>query len=202
VCTPKPCSPDYPTNKVFRNDVINNLRTFTETAVTTFAGKRNGPGSLTFADIDRDGRIDVLYPEYVYNLSGQAASWFSYLRNTTTLAAGAGSFTVDVRGSNGERNQYGRLIEVTRPSLVKMVRVVDGGSGELSQGQYELLVGTPESGAHTVKVRYAPAAPAQQPQIVQFTIKPGQHATVFAPKPGVAGRVTMNGGWIAPVLRR
>jgi hypothetical protein len=66
-------------------------------------------------------------------------------------------------------------------------RVVDGGSGYLTQNQYPVLVGTPFAGAHTVKVYYAPLTTCTyggsscQPVVLTFSIEPGQRATTDAP---------------------
>ena len=59
----------------------------------------------------------------------------------------------------GVHNQYGRVAQV-RPRQapgVVYTRVVDGGSGFLAQGQYELLIGTPYTGQFDVTVRFAGA---------------------------------------------
>src|SRR5688500_8968530 len=67
------------------------------------------------------------------------------------------SFSIEVLGPNGERNQHGRVARASpiSESGVIYTRVVDGGSGYLSQNQYALLVGTPYIEDHIVQVVYA-----------------------------------------------
>jgi hypothetical protein len=134
---------------------------------------------MALADLNGDGKIDIIYAEAV-----ERASYI----NQTQTAPGAGSFTVEVLGSNGEHNQYGRVIQVFPPGTSRIfTRVVDGGSGYLTQNQYPILVGTPFTGPHTVKVYYAPLTPCVyggppcKPAILTFSIEPGQHALTYAP---------------------
>src|SRR5262249_37221512 len=93
-------------NMVFRNTGTGG---FVQVTPAGLQGLGGGWGTQTFADINRDGLIDVLYP--VVNQNGY---FISYFRNTSTPSGG--SFTVDMRGPNGERNQQGRTIKVTRPN--------------------------------------------------------------------------------------
>ena len=137
-----------------------------------------GKGGMALADLNGDGKIDIIYPEAVERAY--------YINETATT--GTGSFTVTVLGSNGEHNQYGRVIQVFPPGTQRIfTRVVDGGSGYVSESQYPILVGTPFAGAHTVKVYYAPLTScvyqgaACQAAVLQFSIQPGQHASTYAP---------------------
>jgi len=151
---------------------------FAEVAASGLTGTLGGGGAVAMADLDGDGKIDIIYPE---------ANTHSYYINTTP-ASGTPSFTVEVVGPNGEHNQYGRVIQVF-PSGTSQIytRVVDSGSGYLAQNQYPILVGTPFTGSHTVKLYFAPLAgcayggPACQPAVLSFSIMPGQHATAYAP---------------------
>jgi hypothetical protein len=136
-----------------------------------------GNGGMALADFDGDGKIDVLYP----TANG-------HVQYTNTTQSTGTSFTVEVLGPHGEHNQYGRIVQVFPPGTSRIfTRVVDGGSGYLTQNQYPILVGTPFAGAHTVKVYYAPltpctyGGPACQPVVLQFSIQPGQRATTDAP---------------------
>ena len=138
-----------------------------------------GNGGMALADLNGDGKIDIIYA---------AAGQRAYYINQTRTASGAGSFTVEVLGPNGEHNQYGRVIQVFPPETSRIfTRVVDGGSGYLTQSQYPILVGTPYTGIHQVKVYYAPLMPCTyggqpcQATVLEFGIQPGQHAQTYAP---------------------
>ena len=135
-----------------------------------------GDGAMALADIDGDGSMDVVYP---------AVDGVAYYENTTPQGY---SFTVDIVGPNGERNQFGRVMQVFPPGSTQIyTRVVDGGSGYLTQNQYTLLVGTSFTGAHNVKVYFAPltkcsyGGPPCQAAVLNFSISPGQHALAYAP---------------------
>ena len=125
-----------------------------------------GWGAAAFADIDRDGRIDLAYADFV------DSTRLGYFMNQT--ASANGSFTVDVRGEGGRANQFGRVMRAwpaSRPDVV-FTRVVDGGSGYMSQNQYPILVGTPFAEPHHVEVRYAGGT-------VAFDTVPGLTARVL-----------------------
>jgi hypothetical protein len=156
---------------VFRNNGCG----FVEVSAGDLNGRTGGTG-MALADFDGDGVIDVVYPA----LDGAA-----YYDNTTVHG---GSFTVEVVGPHGEHNQFGRVIQVFPPGTSQIyTRVVDGGSGYLTQNQYPILVGTPYSGAHAVKVYFAPLAKCVyggapcHAAIVTFSISPGQRALAYAP---------------------
>jgi FG-GAP-like repeat len=138
-----------------------------------------GNGGMALADLNGDGKIDIIYPEAVER---------AYYINDTQIAPGAGSFTVEVLGPNGEHNQYGRVIQVFPPGTSRIfTRVVDSGSGYVTQSQYPILLGTPYAGTHQVTVYYAPltactyGGPPCQATVLKFAIKPGQHAQAYAP---------------------
>jgi hypothetical protein len=151
---------------------------------SAYAGLGNGQAGMSFGDINRDGKIDLLYPV------GGATRYFV---NETATDPSSGSFTIDVRGPNGEMNQQGRVVQIAEQGAT-MTRVVDGGSGYMAQTQYPLLVGTEYAGTHTVTVTYAPASPGGSPQVVTFGILPGQYATVYAPSPSYpSGQVVLTG---------
>jgi hypothetical protein len=162
---------------------------FTDVTAGDLSNVPGGSGAMALADFDNDGNIDVLYPA--------PAGTAYYLNKTAPRGA---SFTVEVLGSQGEHNQFGRVIQVFPPASSQIyTRVVDGGSGYLSQNQYALLIGTPFKGGHTVKVYYAPLAPCMYggpvctPAVVTFMISPGQRATVYAPSAAIpAGNVVIN----------
>jgi hypothetical protein len=138
---------------------------FVRAPVPALAPLCNGWGAPAFGDINRDGRIDLAYSDWV------DGTRFGYFINQT--ASANGSFTVDVRGELGAANQFGRVVRaspVSRPDVV-YTRVVDGGSGYMSQSQYPLLVGTPFEEPHHVEVRY-------NDRTVRFETVPGATARV------------------------
>jgi hypothetical protein len=172
-------------NAVFHNTGCG----FVEVSAGDFAGRLGGGGGMALADFDDDGRIDLVYPE---------VGGYSVYMNRTVVAPQS-SFEVTVLGPNGEPNQFGRVIQVFPPgSSQVMTRVVDGGSGYLTQNQYPILVGTPFLGPHTVTVYYAPlercayGGPPCSAIKLSFSIFPGQSAKTYAPSlayPG--GRVSI-----------
>lgn len=132
-------------------------------------------GSVAFADFDRDGRVDVVYPV--------AGGTRVFLNRSARLSAG-GTMYVEVLGPRGERNQYGRMVTFTMPSSGrKIVRSVDGGSGYLAQDEYTVIATTSDAGAHRVQVvfRDSPDVPKR---VVEFEMKPGETARVVEPSPG------------------
>ncbi|MDR7420171.1 MAG: VCBS repeat-containing protein [Armatimonadota bacterium] len=125
-----------------------------------------GNDVLAFGDIDGDGRLDLVKRH-------QSANDTLSLARNATPAGGTGHFVVEVVGARGERNQQGRVVKispVSRPDVV-YTRVVDSGSGFLSQNQYALLVGTWFQEPHTVTVYYDNGP-------VSFTIVPGERVRV------------------------
>ena len=151
---------------------------FTEVAAGDLTGSQSESGGMALADLDGNGSIDVIYP---------GITEVAYYENTTMQGH---SFTVEVVGPNGEHNQYGRVIQVFPPGTSQIyTRVVDGGSGYLTQNQYPVLVGTPYSGTHSVRVYFAPLAkcvyggPRCHAAVLTFSISPGQHALAYAPSP-------------------
>jgi FG-GAP-like repeat len=161
---------------------------FVEASAGALSGLEGGSGGMALADFDGDGTIDVIYP------SSKGVNYY-----TNTSGRGGHSFTVEVVGPNGEHNQYGRVIQVFPPGTTQIyTRVVDSGSGYLSQNQYPILVGTPYAGAHTVKAYFAPltkcayGGPPCQPVILSFAIAPGQRAEAYAPSAAYpTGRVVI-----------
>ncbi|HTI40869.1 MAG TPA: FG-GAP-like repeat-containing protein [Vicinamibacterales bacterium] len=136
-------------------------------------------GVFGFGDVDRDGKIDAMY----------LGPFPFYFTNATDTGA-RGSFTIDVRGANGEQNQFGRIVRASLPdpqcavrpgSGCTLTRAVDGGSGYHAQSQYPILFGTPYAGAHAIEVVFPDPANPSGTVTVRATASPGQYVQVFAP---------------------
>ncbi len=135
--------------------------TFIENPATALDG--GGGDVMAFGDFDGDGALDI---------GRRGVGGLQYARNITTQA-GLGRLVVDVVGDHGEHNQYGRVVRIVPAAApgVTYTRIVDGGSGFLSQNQYALLVGTPYAGAFTVSVRFDTGT-------VTFTMNAGEKRRV------------------------
>jgi len=136
---------------------------FVEDPITSLDGV--GGDVMAFGDVDGDGRLDI---------GRRGGTGLEYARNTTSHA-GLTHITLDLVDADGRHNQFGRVARV-RPQQapgVTYTRVVDGGSGFLSVNQYELLIGTPYTGAFDVTVRFAGAERS-------FVVQAGQRARLFA----------------------
>ena len=124
------------------------------------------PYQLTsIADFDRDGRLDV-YLTDGFGVRIRA-------RNITPSATRE-TITIDVVNAAGRHNHFGRVVQL-KPELapsVTFTRVVDGGSGLLSQRSYAITLPTTYRGTHHVSVRFASGT-------ITFDAKPGQRIRVF-----------------------
>jgi Ca2+-binding RTX toxin-like protein len=101
--------------------------------------------TLAFGDLNNDRRIDLL----VRTEAGESL-----------ILEGGGptdALRLTLLGPNGELNQHGRPVLLTaksQPDLV-LARVVESGSGFLSQSQYSMLFGLPVAGEYSAKVRFS-----------------------------------------------
>ncbi len=141
---------------------LNNGSSFQTTATFDFCQLC---GDLTaFGDLDNNGQIDFIHRVSLFQMS--------FLINQTETANT--SFSVEVLGPNGEKNQQGRMVQASPLSLpgTLFTRVVDGGSGYMAQNQYPILFGTPHHETHEVTVYY-------QAGTVAFDIQPGESAQVY-----------------------
>jgi hypothetical protein len=172
---------DFP-NYVFRNTGVG----FESIVVPPVSGNRMG-GVFGFGDMNGDGRIDVQFV-------GPSPYYFT----NVTPGIGSRAFTVDVRGPNGERNEFGRVarIDLPKPGCTRgapgctLTRVVDGGSGYHAQNQYPILVGTPYSGTHSIEVVLPAAGEPTRTVSVFASASPGEYVEILAPSPQYpAGRV-------------
>ena len=129
-------------------------------------------GASGFGDFNNDGRIDVVF----CSLLGAVVA----TSNTNVHNA---DFVVEVLGPHGERNQQGRVVRVSPVSHPEVIytRVVDSGSGYLSQNQYPLLIGSRYNETHTVNLSLPRRFGIGEPVPISFIIAPGERARVFAP---------------------
>lgn len=128
-----------------------------------------GQDTISFADIDEDGKPDLLKRKY----GGVGGSGLAYFKNTTTTSQNS-SFKIELLGSAGEKNQQGRVVKIypqNHPGVI-FTRIVDSGSGYMSQSSYDILVGTPYQEPHRVEAYF-------QGGIVSFTINPGEKMRVY-----------------------
>jgi hypothetical protein len=126
----------------------------------------NGGGDvMACGDYDNDGRLDV----------GRRANGSLEIVRNTTSHSGLTRVTLDLVDAGGAHTQYGRvaLVRPRQAPGVVYTRVVDGGSGFLAQGQYELLIGTPYTGQFDVTVPFAAA-------VRTFVVSAGQRVRLFA----------------------
>jgi hypothetical protein len=150
------------------------------------SGLCNGQSAMAFGDMDRDGDLDVIYTY----LTGDGTGHIRFADNHSPFMND--SLTIDLLGPNGEKNQQGRVVRISPVAAggrVTYTRVVDGGSGYLSQNEYSIHVGTPYPGVHTgtVLLPYLGSLIT-----ITFEVRPGQHAQVFAPSAAApAGRVVV-----------
>jgi hypothetical protein len=101
------------------------------------------------ADFDYSGTADV-----VSRFGGGLDSGFTVAMNN---AVSYDTLTVTVTDAHGAHNQAGRVVRVSpelRPDII-MTQVVDGGSGYMTNGPYDLAFATPYPGAYSVTVRFA-----------------------------------------------
>ena len=132
----------------------------------------------TQADFNYSGTADFVsrftyFPPGAADSEGETPT--GYLSVSINRASSPDIITVSVLGPNGEQNQQGRVVRVTpdaRPD-VTMTQVVDGGSGYMSNGPYDLTFATPYFGAYTVSVRFAGATYTAVARI-------GDHVTMSA----------------------
>jgi hypothetical protein len=137
-----------------------------------FKGSCPADGAGAFGDLNNDGKIDILLSTFT--------SVYTFINNTETNNP---VFVVELVGPNGEHNQQGRVVRMwpqSRPDLI-LTRVVDSGSGYLSQNQYPLLIASRHSEKHVVSISLPQNFNTNKLINISFTISAGQRARVFAP---------------------
>lgn len=125
---------------------------------------------VSFADFDYSGTMDLV-SHYLDTRTPYGGN-FDILMNK---AQSFDTIIVTIADANGAHNQTGRVVRVTphaRPN-VTMTQVVDGGSGYMSNGPYELTFATPYPGAYTVAARFATAT-------YTTVAHTGDHVTMYA----------------------
>lgn len=108
-----------------------------------WAGTPKVGDTVGFADFDRNGTMDIILR------SGS----LHYLKNT---ASDTSSIKVFMFDGNGKQNQQGRNILATskRDPGFTMTRNVDGGSGYLSNNEYEVTFPTPKGDVYWISAQF------------------------------------------------
>nr|WP_298096258.1 calcium-binding protein [Brevundimonas sp.] len=134
--------------------------------------------AMALADLNGDGALNIVghADDFVY------VFWNQFVQGDVV--------TFRVLGENGEDNQFGRSLRLTplEQSDLVLARVVDSGSGYLSQGQYDLVVGLPIGGVYNAEVALATG-------MLRFVISANQQVTTFAD-----GRVAIVGSGDADTM--
>jgi hypothetical protein len=105
----------------------------------------SGLGDISgFADFDNNGTMDMIF---------RSRTTLRYLKNT---ASDSSSIKVSMLGADGARNQQGRIVRATSVNDPRFIltRIVDGGSGYLSNNEYKLTLPTPKGGVYWISAQY------------------------------------------------
>ncbi|PZN97450.1 MAG: hypothetical protein DCF29_22490, partial [Alphaproteobacteria bacterium] len=134
--------------------------------------------AVALADMNGDGAMDIV---------GKVGGGFYVFWNEFCLGS---TITFNLVDADGVQNQYGRSLRLTsrEDSNIVMARTVDGGSGYLSQGQYELRLGLPTDGAFDAEVAFAGG-------MLRFVVSANQRVQAFAD-----GRVHITGSDAAEIM--
>jgi hypothetical protein len=184
-------------NIVFRNNGKNFERVLLPTALSSsisYSGLGNGGGAMAFGDVSGNGRPDIAYSNGGSTTCTNLPINLLYFANTATSPNP--SIIVEVLGPNGEHNQQGRVVRVTPQSSPTTIftRVVDSGSGFLTQNQYPIIFGTPYAGTHNVSVRFAGGS-------LSVSALPGQTVSAYAPSATTPAHAVVTARTVPPAVQ-
>ncbi len=133
---------------------------------------------IAFADFDKDSKIDLS----IFGGDPLGSNAHRYVLYNRSILSG-NAISVDVLSSDGTRNQQGRVLKVKCNNNVTstMTRVVDGGSGYLTNSQYSVLIGIPTSSTCEVSVLLPMANNPSNLINVNVTLNSGQRVRIFQP---------------------
>ena len=117
-----------------------------------------GYAGAVIEDINGDGQLDLI--------TGATGGILANISLSETYA-----IEIDLRGPNGERNQYGRIVQL-KPTDTNdpriLTRIVDGGSGYMAQKDYSVMFTDSQAKNYTAKC-YLIDYPTATPVLVEFT---------------------------------
>ncbi len=183
------CGPNFHGWKVFLNrkgtnggfQVANDEVSFHEHVAPGTAStplNMGGPIQASFADFNRDGRIDMV----VFGSPKDYSDGSRRIGLNWSPSVG-GSITVTVLDANGHHTQQGRVIRATKVGAISPVftGVVNSGSGYLSNNEYPTLIGLPDTGTYDIQVQLPDAANPATMITVTATVSVGQQVTITQP---------------------
>jgi hypothetical protein len=112
---------------------------------------------FTYGDIDGNGTLDLF-------------SRMGTIRLAVNNAKPVAYFKLDIRDAQGRRNQHGRVVRIEDMMTHRIItRVVDGGSGYMANGPYEITIPLPTKDAtYIVNVEFSD-------RVVRFISKGGHY---------------------------
>ncbi|NMG73943.1 FG-GAP repeat domain-containing protein, partial [Aromatoleum diolicum] len=129
-------------------------------------------------DLDGDGRLDMA-------LGGSRG----VLINASTTTANP--IRITLLGPGGERNQYGRIVQLAPDDESDervLTRIVDGGSGYMAQRDYTLTFTDAKPGSY-MATAYVVDYPSGLPVALSFQVQTGGSYEVYAANGAVSARV-------------
>ena len=201
------CGPAFHGWKVFLNrrstnggfEVANDEVSFHEhvpVGVASTPLTMGGPIQASFADFNRDGRMDMVV--YGSPIDGSSGSRRIGLNWSPPVG---GSITVTVLDVNGRKTMQGRVIRATKVGTTSpvMTGLVNGGSGYLTNNEYPTLIGTPDTGTYSIAVLLPDASNPANMVTVAATASSGQRVTITQPNAAnPTGQVTTSAQLVSP----